>query len=117
MEWFSQDWHREIVRRWQAAGVRPQVPARAAEQPLAGLTLVITGTLAGFTRDAAREAAQGAGAKVAGSVSKKTSYVVVGENPGTKHDKAVELGVPVLDEEGFRRLLAEGPSPEPSAES
>jgi DNA ligase (NAD+) len=118
VEWFAQDWHREIVERWQAAGVRPAVPEEAAAQPLSGLTLVITGTLAGFTRDEAREAAQSAGAKVAGSVSKKTSFVVAGDNPGSKHDKAIELGVPVLDEEGFRGLLADGPpaAPEPPAE-
>ncbi|WP_034268209.1 NAD-dependent DNA ligase LigA [Actinospica robiniae] len=107
VEWFTVDWHREIIERWLAAGVRPTVPARAAgPQPLAGLTVVITGTLEGFTRDGAKDAAQEAGAKVSGSVSKKTSYVVVGENPGSKADKATELGVPVLDEAGFRALLA-----------
>ncbi len=109
VEWFAVDWHREIVERWLAAGVRPTVPADTGPKPLSGLTMVITGTLTGFTRDGAKEAAQAAGAKVSGSVSKKTSYVVVGENPGSKHDKAVELGVPVLDEAGFRRLLDEGP--------
>jgi DNA ligase (NAD+) len=115
VEWFAVDWHREIVERWLAAGVRPTTPARAAgPQPLAGLTVVITGTLAGFTRDGAKDAAQAAGAKVAGSVSKKTSYVVVGENPGSKADKAEQLGVPILDEEGFRALLAgELTTPEP----
>ena len=107
-EWFAVDWHREIVDRWIAAGVRPSVPAQAevGAQPLTGLTVVITGTLAGFTRDGAKEAAQAAGAKVAGSVSKKTSYVIVGENPGSKAEKAEQLGVPVLDEDGFRSLLA-----------
>ena len=113
VEWFAVDWHRGIVDRWLAAGVSPTVPAETGPKLLAGLTMVITGTLAGFTRDGAKEAAQAAGAKVTGSVSKKTSYVVVGENPGSKHDKAVELGVPVLDEEGFRRLLEEGPPPAP----
>jgi DNA ligase (NAD+) len=108
VEWFGVDWHREIVERWLAAGVRPSVPAQDenAPQPLAGLTVVITGTLSGFSRDGAKEAAQAAGAKVAGSVSKKTSYVIVGENPGSKADKAEQLGVPVLDEDGFRALLA-----------
>jgi DNA ligase (NAD+) len=108
VEWFAVDWHREIVDRWIAAGVRPHVPAQAAAgaQPLTGLTVVITGTLAGYTRDGAKEAAQGAGAKVAGSVSKKTSYVIVGENPGSKAEKAEQLGVPILDEDGFRALLA-----------
>ena len=106
-EWFAVDWHREIIERWLAAGVRPTVPVRAAgPQPLVGMTVVITGTLEGFTRDGAKDAAQEAGAKVSGSVSKKTSYVVVGENPGSKADKATELGVPVLDEAGFRALLA-----------
>ncbi|HEY2437780.1 MAG TPA: helix-hairpin-helix domain-containing protein, partial [Solirubrobacteraceae bacterium] len=110
VEWFAVDWHREIVDRWLAAGVSPTVPAETGPRLLTGLTMVITGTLTGFTRDGAKEAAQAAGAKVAGSVSKKTSYVVVGENPGSKADKAVELGVTVLDEDGFRRLLEEGPS-------
>jgi DNA ligase (NAD+) len=114
VEWFAVDWHRGIVERWLEAGVDPSVPADTGPKPLAGLTLVITGTLAGFTRDGAKEAAQAAGAKVSGSVSKKTAYVVVGDNPGSKHDKAVELGVPVLDEEGFRRLLEEGPPAEPA---
>jgi DNA ligase (NAD+) len=108
VEWFAVDWHREIVERWLAAGVRPSVPEQdeSAPRPLAGLTVVITGTLGGYTRDGAKEAAQGAGAKVSGSVSKKTSYVIVGENPGSKAEKAEQLGVPVLDEEGFRSLLA-----------
>jgi DNA ligase (NAD+) len=119
-EWFAVDWHREIVDRWLAAGVRPSVPAQAeaGAQPLTGLTVVITGTLAGFTRDGAKEAAQAAGAKVSGSVSKKTSYVIVGENPGSKAEKAEQLGVPVLDEEGFRALLAgelSAPEAEPAA--
>jgi len=115
VEWFAVDWHRGIVERWLAAGVDPAVPAESGPKPLAGLTLVITGTLTGFTRDGAKEAAQGAGAKVSGSVSKKTSYVVVGENPGSKHDKAVELGVTVLDEDGFRLLLEQGPPAVPEA--
>ena len=108
VEWFAVDWHREIVERWLAAGVRPSVPEQdeSAPRPLIGLTVVITGTLAGFTRDGAKEAAQAAGAKVAGSVSKKTSYVIIGENPGSKAEKADQLGVPVLDEDGFRALLA-----------
>jgi DNA ligase (NAD+) len=117
VEWFAVDWHRGIVERWLAAGVDPAVPADSGPKPLAGLTLVITGTLVGFTRDGAKEAAQAAGAKVSGSVSKKTSYVVVGENPGSKHDKAVELGVTVLDENGFRQLLEQGPPAAPEAEA
>ena len=109
VEWFAVDWHRRIVQRWQEAGVAPTAPKDAAELPLAGVTVVITGSLEGFTRDGAKEAAQAAGAKVAGSVSAKTSFVVVGENPGSKQEKAVQLGVPVLDEAGFRTLLEKGP--------
>ena len=77
---------------------------------LDGLTIVVTGSLAGFSRDDAKEAIVARGGKAAGSVSKKTAYVVAGDSPGSKYDKAVELGVPVLDEDGFRKLLAEGPS-------
>jgi DNA ligase (NAD+) len=107
VEWFNVDWHEEIVRRWQQAGVRPTVPVvDDSPKPLVGLTLVITGSLDGFTREGAKEAAEAAGAKVSGSVSKKTSYVVVGENAGSKHDKAIELGVRVLDLDAFRALLA-----------
>ncbi len=76
---------------------------------LAGLTVVVTGSMTGFSRDEAKEAILTRGGKASGSVSKKTSYVVVGESPGAKHDKAVQLGVPVLDEDGFRALLAGGP--------
>ncbi|WP_371783357.1 NAD-dependent DNA ligase LigA [Streptosporangium subroseum] len=110
-EWFEVDWHREIVARWKAAGVR-MVDEGAAErlpQTLAGLTFVVTGTLADFTRDEAGAALASRGGKVSGSVSKKTSFVVVGENAGSKLDKAVTLGVPVLEEPGLRVLLAEGP--------
>jgi DNA ligase (NAD+) len=77
-------------------------------RPLEGLTLVVTGTLQSHTRDGAKEALQERGAKVTGSVSKKTDFVVVGDNPGSKHDKAVQLKVPVLDEEGFAILLEQG---------
>jgi DNA ligase (NAD+) len=73
------------------------------------LTVVVTGSLPGFSRDEAREAILARGGKAAGSVSKKTSYVVAGESAGSKLDKAVELGVPVLDEDGFRTLLESGP--------
>ncbi|CNV98688.1 NAD-dependent DNA ligase ligA [Mycobacterium tuberculosis] len=77
---------------------------------LAGLTIVVTGSLTGFSRDDAKEAIVARGGKAAGSVSKKTNYVVAGDSPGSKYDKAVELGVPILDEDGFRRLLADGPA-------
>jgi DNA ligase (NAD+) len=83
---------------------------RAAPRLLAGVTVVITGSLADLSRDEAAEAVRRAGGKVTGSVSKKTDFVVAGENPGSKYDKAVEVGVPILDEQAFRVLLAEGPS-------
>jgi DNA ligase (NAD+) len=73
------------------------------------LSVVVTGTLAGFTRDGAAEELTSRGAKVSGSVSKKTSFVVAGDNPGSKHDKALSLGVKVLDEAGFKVLLEDGP--------
>jgi DNA ligase (NAD+) len=109
-EWFEVDWHADIVRKWAAAGVR-MADERTDEGPLplAGLTLVVTGSLTDWSRDSATEAIQNAGGKVAGSVSKKTDFVVVGDNPGSKYDKALSLGVPVLDEAGFRILLDEGP--------
>jgi DNA ligase (NAD+) len=109
-EWFTLDWHRAIVDKWRAAGVR-MADERDASVPrtLAGLTIVVTGSLTGFSRDDAKEAIVTRGGKAAGSVSKKTDYVVAGDSPGSKYDKAVELGVPILDEDGFRRLLTEGP--------
>ena len=111
-EWFEVDWHRAIVEKWQAAGVRMADERDAGVEPtLAGLTVVVTGSLAGFSRDEAREAIIARGGKAAGSVSKKTSFVVAGDAPGSKYDKAVELGVPILDEDGFRALLADGPPP------
>ena len=80
-----------------------------APRTLEGLTIVVTGSLDGFSPRRAKEAILARGGKVAGSVSKKTDFVVVGENPGSKHDKAVQLGVPILDEAGFRVLLEQGP--------
>ncbi|MEV1073466.1 NAD-dependent DNA ligase LigA [Micromonospora parva] len=109
-EWFAVDWHREVVRKWAEAGVRMAEEAvDEGPRPLEGLTVVVTGTLAGFSRDQAAEAVQSRGGKVSGSVSKKTSFVVVGDNPGSKADKAASLKVPVLDEDGFRLLLDAGP--------
>ena len=121
-DWLAVDWHREVLRRWEAAGVRTadDVPAGAgAAQTLAGLTVVVTGTLSRFTRDGAKEAIISRGGKASGSVSRRTSYVVVGENAGSKEAKARDLGLSILDEEGFERLLAKGPQgleePEPPA--
>jgi DNA ligase (NAD+) len=114
-EWFDVDWHRAIVDKWRAAGVRMADERDTDITPtLAGLTIVVTGSLTGFSRDEAKEAIIVRGGKAAGSVSKKTSFVVAGDAPGSKYDKAVELGVPILDEDGFRALLADGP-PEPPA--
>jgi DNA ligase (NAD+) len=109
-EWFAVDWHREIVARWRAAGAMAAPPAateaEALPQTLTGLTLVVTGSLPGYTRDSVAEAITAHGGKAAGSVSQKTDYVVVGDNPGSKYQKALDLGVPVLDAEGFARLLS-----------
>jgi DNA ligase (NAD+) len=112
-DWFTVDWHRAIVSKWRDAGVRLEDedfdPTRAAARLLAGVSVVITGTLAGLSRDEAGEAVRQAGGKVTASVSKKTDFVVAGENAGSKYDKAVELGVPILDAATFRVLLDEGP--------
>ena len=119
-EWFGVDWHRAIVAKWRAAGVLLHDPAFTGSGPvaapatgrgtgpLAGVTVVLTGTLTGLTRDEVAEAVKERGGKVSGSVSKKTSFVVAGDNPGTKLDKAAALGVPVLDDAGLQILLAEG---------
>ena len=112
-DWFAVDWHQAIIAKWRDAGVRLEDadfdPNRAAARLLAGVSVVVTGTLAGMTRDEAGEAIRQAGGKVTSSVSKKTHFVVAGENAGSKHDKAVELGVPILDEAAFRVLLDQGP--------
>jgi DNA ligase (NAD+) len=110
-EWFAEDWHLEIIDRWAAAGVRME-DERDESMPrtLEGLTIVVTGSLPDFSRDEAKEAILLRGGKAAGSVSKNTSFVVAGENAGTKLDKAEQLGIPVLDEDGFRALLANGPA-------
>ena len=111
VEWFAVDWHREIVDKWRAAGVemREERSEPDAPQTLTGLSLVVTGTVEGYSRDDATAAIQARGGKVSSSVSKKTSFVVVGESPGSKYDKAVSLGVPVLDAAGFETLLQDGP--------
>ncbi|GGK98863.1 NAD-dependent DNA ligase LigA [Mangrovihabitans endophyticus] len=109
-EWFTVDWHREIVRKWRAAGVRmADERTDTGPRPLEGLTVVVTGTLATHSRDRATEEITSRGGKVSGSVSKKTAFVVVGDNPGSKYDKALSLRVPVLDENGFATLLSDGP--------
>jgi DNA ligase (NAD+) len=109
-EWFEIDWHQRIVERWRQAGVRMADDATdRPEQTLAGLSIVVTGSLEGFSRDEAKSALLERGAKAASSVSGKTAFVVVGEAPGSKYDKAVSLQVPILDEAGFRVLLADGP--------
>ena len=110
VEWFDVDWHRLIVDKWSAAGVSMADERDASiARTLEGLTVVVTGSLDGFSRDSAKEAILSRGGKAAGSVSKKTDYVVIGENAGSKADKAEQLGVPILDEAGFVALLENGP--------
>lgn len=108
--WFEVDWHRDIVAKWRAAGVAMEDERdESIVRNLEGLSIVVTGSLEGFSRDEAKEAILVRGGKAAGSVSKKTAFVVIGEAPGSKAAKAEELGVPILDEDGFRRLLEHGP--------
>jgi DNA ligase (NAD+) len=111
VDWFDVDWHRQIVEKWRAAGVRMADDVGAeGPRPLEGVTVVVTGTLSAYSRDGATEAVQERGGKVTGSVSKKTDFVVVGADPGaSKYEKAVKLGVPVLDDAGFEVLLRDGP--------
>jgi DNA ligase (NAD+) len=110
-EWFTEAWHREIVDSWAAAGVRMEDERdESTPRTLEGLTVVVTGSLPNFSRDEAKEAILVRGGKAAGSVSKNTSYVVAGESAGTKLDKAEQLGIRVLDEDGFRLLLDGGPA-------
>lgn len=110
LDWYAEDWHREILDRWAAAGVvMRDEPDASVPRTLEGLTVVVTGSLEGFSRDAAKEAIVARGGKAAGSVSKKTDFVVVGENAGSKEAKARELGLRILDEEQFVALLAGGP--------
>ncbi|QIS14773.1 NAD-dependent DNA ligase LigA [Nocardia arthritidis] len=109
-EWFTVHWHLAIVDKWRAAGVRMEDERdESIERNLEGLSIVVTGSLQGFTRDGAKEAILVRGGKAAGSVSKKTAFVVIGDSPGSKAAKAEELGVPILDEAGFRLLLEQGP--------
>ena len=113
-EWFDGEesgWHREIVDKWRRAGVSMEDERdESTERTLEGLTIVVTGSLAEFSRDGAKEAILARGGKASSSVSKKTDYVVVGDNPGSKADKAESLGVPVLDEAGSRCCWRRVPS-------
>ncbi len=109
-EWFTVPWHLDIVDKWRAAGVRMEDERdESIERNLEGLSIVVTGSLRDFTRDGAKEAILVRGGKAASSVSKKTAFVVIGDSPGSKAEKAEELGVPILDEEAFKRLLEGGP--------
>jgi len=109
-EWFTVDWHVAIVDRWAAAGVRmADDQDDTSPKTLAGLTVVVTGSLEHFSRDGAKEAILTRGGKASGSVSRKTDFVVVGANPGSKAENAAKLGVPILDETGFVTLLEGGP--------
>jgi DNA ligase (NAD+) len=106
-EWFSVDWHQQIVKKWSAAGVAMQnVAGETKPQTLAGLTFVVTGGLENFTRDSIAETITAHGGKPSSSVSKKTDYLLVGAEPGSKLAKAEELGVTVIDEARFLELLA-----------
>jgi DNA ligase (NAD+) len=108
-EWFTVDWHQELVRRWTQAGVRTADEVdESIPRNLEGVTIVVTGSLENYSRDEAKEAITARGGKASGSVSKKTGFVVVGGDPGGKYDKAVQLGVPILDEDGFTTLLTLG---------
>lgn len=120
VEWFKVDWHQEIVAKWRAAGVKMADDdfgkENSVEKPLAGLSIVVTGTLANFSRNEIKEAILAAGGKSAGSVSKKTDFVVVGENPGSKADKAKQLNIPIISEEAFAKMLVAGPESVSQAE-
>ena len=109
-DWFAVDWHRAVVDKWEKAGVTMADEVdESTPRTLEGLSIVVTGSLNDFSRDEAKEAIVSRGGKAASSVSKKTDFVVVGDAPGSKYDKAVSLQVPILDEAGFRTLLESGP--------
>jgi DNA ligase (NAD+) len=109
-DWFGVDWHRDVVDKWRRAGVRmADAGEDAPPGPLTGVTVVVTGSLRDYSRDQAIAAIQEQGGKVTGSVSKKTGFVVVGADPGSKYDKAVQVKAPILDDDGFRILLEDGP--------
>jgi DNA ligase (NAD+) len=109
-DWFGVDWHRDVVEKWRSAGVRMADAGQDAPPgPLTGVTVVVTGSLRDYSRDQAIAAIQEQGGKVTGSVSKKTGFVVVGADPGSKYDKAVQVKAPILDDDGLRVLLTDGP--------
>ena len=109
IEWFDLDWHKQIIKKWEKAGVvLVDAPKEKLKQTLAGLTIVVTGSLIDFTRDGATEAIVSRGGKAAASVSSKTDFVVAGDAAGSKLDKAQELGITILDEAGFKSLLDKG---------
>lgn len=110
IEWFAVGWHREVIAKWRTAGVRmADERDESIERNLEGLSIVVTGAVEGFTREGAKEAITARGGRAASSVSKKTAFVVAGDAPGSKYDKALQLGVPVLGADGFRTLLTDGP--------
>ena len=109
VEWFSVDWHKEIIKKWDKAKVAlVDAPKEKIKQTLTGLSIVVTGSLVDFTRDQASEAIVARGGKATSSVSAKTDYLVAGEAAGSKLDKAQELGITILDEAGFKLLLEKG---------
>jgi DNA ligase (NAD+) len=109
VEWFSVDWHKEIIKKWDKAKVAlVDAPKEKVKQTLTGLSIVVTGSLVDFTRDQASEAIVARGGKATSSVSAKTDYLVAGEAAGSKLDKAQELGITILDEAGFKLLLEKG---------
>lgn len=109
VDWFARPGNQRVLEKLKAAGVWPKAekPIEAGQAPLAGLTFVITGTLSGFTREEAKAFIETHGGKVTDSVSRNTNYLVVGENPGSKLQKAQQLGIPILDETALRRLIEE----------
>jgi DNA ligase (NAD+) len=117
IEWFEVDWHQEILSKWAAAGVQFATPghpgpgrAAGSDGPLAGVTVVATGSLEGFSREGAIEAIIAAGGKAASSVSKKTDFVAAGPGAGSKLSKAEALGLRIIDAEQFALLLRGGPA-------
>jgi DNA ligase (NAD+) len=109
VEWFSIDWHKQIIKKWEKAQVAlVDAPKERLKQTLAGLSLVVTGSLVNFTREAAAEAITSRGGKASSSVSSKTDFLVAGDAAGSKLDKAQELGITILDEAGFKKLLDKG---------